>query len=596
MSHNVADYALAEIGAAGLVTRGRLRAESVARRIPLLDLLAAASRAGVSVDPDRSTPTGPDPARRATALPGQVPESRPPWEDPERAPVGELPPPDLTLEGIFRLALDGGEPSALQLAICHAASGLACPDLGDLAPHFGSTSLEATRPTFVALIAGVRGGKSFLAAAAAISGAFSADCSRLTKREVPRFAIVAPSRDLARATYTILRGIVESHPWLVSRLDGKPTADRLRLRRLDGRIVEVCVVAAAVGGQTVRARWLAGYVLDECAHFGRETDGAVVTAESLQDAAGKRLLGGAQGWLISSPYGPSGLLYDVYTREFGKPGRWLVVRAPTRALNPTFPLETVEAAKLENPDGAAREYDAEWTDAEASLLSSADVDACSTRVGDAARLEGAVYVACMDPAGGRGGNAWTLAIACHTAERGVVIACCREWVGSRTAPLDLAATLREIKRVAWSYGVHVVETDRWSAEFLIALARQEGLSVSQWPGSAGEDFQLADSLRTALAVRRVELPVDAHVRADLLACRRYLTPSGVSLRLPTTADGRHCDYVPSITRAHQRALGTAAWRAPEERDERQVMERNLLDQEARRAAARKGQPWRRFGS
>ena len=82
----------------------------------------------------------------------------------------------------------------------------------------------------------------------------------------------------------------------------------------------------------MRSGWMAGFVLDEAALFGEASAGAAVNAEEIIQAAETRILPGGQGWVVSSPYGPTGLLYNLYTKHWGKPGRVLVVRAPTLAL------------------------------------------------------------------------------------------------------------------------------------------------------------------------------------------------------------------------------------------------------------------------
>ena len=117
--------------------------------------------------------------------------------------------------------------------------------------------------------------------------------------------------------------------------------------------------------------------------------------------------------------------------------------------------------------------------------------------------------------------------------------------------------------------------------------------MTVWNATSAENYALADDLRSALVARRVELPRDVHVRADLLGARRTLTQAGPGLRIPVTADGRHGDYVPSVTRAHKRASAVRPWEAPQSRDEARDMEANALQVEARRMAARKGAPWRR---
>ena len=118
----------------------------------------------------------------------------------------------------------------------------------------------------------------------------------------------------------------------------------------------------------MRLGWLAGFVLDEAALFGESAAGAAVNAEEILQAAETRLLPGGQGWVISSPYGPTGILYDLYCKHWGKPGHTLVVRAPTRAMNPMFPQEQIDKIRAEKPDVASREYDAEWVDADSAFF------------------------------------------------------------------------------------------------------------------------------------------------------------------------------------------------------------------------------------
>jgi hypothetical protein len=77
--------------------------------------------------------------------------------------------------------------------------------------HFGVRELPTgTKPTIVVVVAGVRGGKSFMAACAGIHAALTADLTTLKRHEVPRFAIVAPTVDAAKATLTLLAGMVRS--------------------------------------------------------------------------------------------------------------------------------------------------------------------------------------------------------------------------------------------------------------------------------------------------------------------------------------------------------------------------------------------------
>jgi hypothetical protein len=208
---------------------------------------------------------------------------------------------DLTLEDVFTGHSYGDvDASALQLAICRAVQARPLDgiiDEGTVLRHFGTEAeqLAHVLPTLVVLACGVRAGKSWLASCAALHATLTADLSRLKPHELPRFAIVGPDLDAATATFTILKGIVESSPLLRSLLATEPSTDTLVIRRPDGRRVEICVVAAARGGRTVRNRWLVGFILEEVAQIGVEIVGAAVNAEEILRAAETRLLPGCQG-------------------------------------------------------------------------------------------------------------------------------------------------------------------------------------------------------------------------------------------------------------------------------------------------------------
>src|SRR5262245_22825737 len=95
----------------------------------------------------------------------------------------------LTLEDVFAGRGFADIPaSPLQLAIARAARGQPLNDVIDpdaCERFFGVPALTPTLPTLVVLIAGVRGGKSWLAASAAIHACLTADLSQLQMHELP---------------------------------------------------------------------------------------------------------------------------------------------------------------------------------------------------------------------------------------------------------------------------------------------------------------------------------------------------------------------------------------------------------------------------
>ena len=449
--------------------------------------------------------------------------------------------------------------SPLQLAIARAADGRDLDGVLDpvsLRAHFGVDELPADLgAVLVVLICGVRSGKSFLAACAAIRGCLTVSLAQLKRHEVARFAIVAPTVDNANATFRILAGIVSESP-VLSRLVQKQVDGELLLRRLDGRIVEIVVVAAHRGAITLRSRWLLGFCIEEVAGFGIEVQGAVVTGEELLRAGEPRLLPGAQGWIISSPFGPQGLLWEFYKDHFGKPGRVLVVHAPTLAMNPSFDPAQVEAVRRRDPDTAAREYDAQWLDASTSLLTGAAVDRCSRRSPLVVPYErGHDYFAFIDPA--TRGNAFTLIIATRAKRQGLlktVVVLARQWVGSKTAPLSPKRVLAEIVDICRPYKVDMAYTDQHAADAYRDIATDLGFTLVIDTITLEKKNELYQTLALAFADERIEVPADPVVRADLLSIRKIATQSSVRFDLPVTADKRHADYCQPIAMAATRRL------------------------------------------
>jgi hypothetical protein len=456
--------------------------------------------------------------------------------------------------------------SALQRAICRVAEarpldGVLSPD--ECLSYFGCAEQELGHQLArrVVLIAGVRGGKSLLSCCQAIAACLTADLSTLRAFDLPRYAIVGPTVDAARATFVQLTGILQSSRVLRTFLDGEPTADTVVIRRPDGRRVEIVVVAAHRGGLSVRNRWLVGCTLEEVASFGSETTGAVVNAEEIMRAAETRLLPGCQAWLISSPFGPVGLLHDLYARHFGRPGTTLVVHAPTRALNPSFPQSRIDEIRRESPDVAAREYDAAWVDADSAFLAATLVDA-ATRAEPLIR-PGRAFTAAMDPA--TRGNAWTLAVSwselleardrygvvddAETVTR-VIVAGVWQWHGSKAAPLSPRETLRQIAAELEPFGVSSIYTDGWALDALQDHAQAAGLTLQQHTGDRDAPYT---TLRTLLANGLIELPPHELMRQDLLSIRQRATSSGIKIMLPKTADGRHCDFAPAVALAAHHA-------------------------------------------
>ena len=252
--------------------------------------------------------------------------------------------------------------------------------------------------------------------------------------------------------------------------------------------------------------------------------------------------------LSSSPLG----LFDAHAKAFelGDTDEQIVAAAPTWVANPT--VSEVFTRELE-PDEEIwkREYAAIPTEtAESGLLSAPLLDTCTLRgVTEMPRLEGHTYVAAMDPA--TRGNAWTLCVGTTSLAKVKTIVLARQWRGSPAKPLDPDVVLGEISQILYGYGVDVVQSDSWSGDALMSIARRHRLRLVL--GGDPEYENMKDKMQDG-AVHVVDVP---ELRADLLSIRRRITPTGAGIALATTPDGRHSDFAPSCGARHRYALRSA---------------------------------------
>ena len=121
--------------------------------------------------------------------------------------------------------------------------------------------------------------------------------------------------------------------------------------------------------RAVRGRTILCAVFDEVAYWrseesaspDRETYRAILPGmTTLRDDA--MLIG------ISSPYRRAGLLYSKFKAHYGEDSETLVIKAPSRVMNPSLDQSEVDRAMADDPEAAAAEWLAEWRDDVAGFL------------------------------------------------------------------------------------------------------------------------------------------------------------------------------------------------------------------------------------
>ena len=467
--------------------------------------------------------------------------------------------------------------SPLQRALCRVAEGRRLKELAAdsaIIKAFGGKLPPVCKPRELAVLSGIRVGKSLFAGCLAVHWTQTCDVSRLGPGEVPRVSIVSLTKDLANVIFGHVVGRVQASKLLSSLLLEEPSTDTVVLRHPSGRPVEIRVVAGSRAGSSLTARWSAGCIFDE---FPRMVGGdeGVINWDDSRKSVLLRLLPGAQMAHIGSPWAPEGPAYELVQKRFGVPGPDLiVVKAPAYDMNPHYwTPHAVEEARA-NPDIFRTDVLAEFSTPEEALF---PTDALTSAVAPESGPEpGLTYAAAMDPA--TRGNGWTLGVFTRQGTRKRMVRAV-EWVGSRNEPLSPRQVLRDVAAVLQPYGVLVVETDQYYIDALQDIAREVGLSLAQVPLTSHEKSERYMAVRAKLLLGEIEIP--AVVRTDLARVRKRVTQSGIQILLPLSSDGRHCDYAPVVMLGIGRFLKDEA---PPPKKQEDIELKRMLDAATQRYA------------
>lgn len=399
-------------------------------------------------------------------------------------------------------------------------------------------------PAELYLLAGIRGGKSLLAAAMGVRVSQTCDLSHLRPGEIPRVSLVSTTTDLAGVVYGHLKGTVEARPALRSLLVGEPTATSVTLRHPTGHPVELKVVAGARAGASLVARWSAGVVFDEFPRMVGADDG-VINFDDARKAVLGRLLPGAQLFGIGSPWAPFGPAFRIVGDHWGKPTPDLVViRGTGPQMNPSH-WTPARCEELRRRDPIAHKTDVlgEFADPEAAMFGADELlDVTRQLPLELPPTNGHYYAAAIDPA--TRNDAFTLVVTtrihCDKFGNKQAIVLARHWKPQPLEPLSPDKVLEEIAGILRPYGVHRVTTDQWAADALRDLGIRHGLYIADDTLTASNKVEMFESLKALVADKRVELAPVPELLDDLRRVRKVVTQTGIKIELPHAA-GRHCD-------------------------------------------------------
>lgn len=208
-------------------------------------------------------------------------------------------------------------------------------------------------------VCGARAGKSRVFGTRLLHLALTVPLTTLGPGETAMGFAVAPAIREARQVLGYARGAAEVLGVLTD-----SARDSIRIRRTDGKSVEICAVPA---NSALRGKSLVGAVLDEFAFFRDEN--FHVNDVEVYRAISPRILQGGQMLVPSTPWAEAGLLHKAWKENFGKPSTALVAHAPTSVLRDDEHTRAYIARERKNDaQNAAREFDAEFMGADASAF------------------------------------------------------------------------------------------------------------------------------------------------------------------------------------------------------------------------------------
>ena len=272
--------------------------------------------------------------------------------------------------------------------------------------------------------------------------------------------------------------------------------------------------------RAVRGRPVLCAIFDELA-FWRDESSAAPDEETykairpaLASIPGSMIVG------ISSPYRKSGLLYAKFKKHFGRDGDVvLVIRAPTRALNPTISQAIVDEALADDPIGARAEWLAEFRSDISGYLDLELVESAVDR-GVTVRppVQATRYQSGVDPSGG---SRDSFACAISHDEFGVAVLDCLLEI---RAPCNPQSATEQIADLLKSYGIRETTGDKYAAQWTVDAFAKRGITYRH-------------STRDRSAIYADALPLFTSGRARLLDNPRLVNQLA-SLERKTSSLGR----------------------------------------------------------
>jgi hypothetical protein len=361
---------------------------------------------------------------------------------------------------------------------------------------------------FVAVV-GRRGGKS--RAMALLATYLAGFCEhKLAPGERGVLLCVAPDQRQAAIILDYVAAFFALSPMLYDRIVNR-VGDTLELKG------NIAIEVRAGSFRRLRGPTYIAAIADESA-FWYSDDGASLNPDTEILNAIRPGLGTTGGMLVvaSSPYARRGALWDAYRQHYGSRGSdsILVCHGATRDFNPTFSQRIIDAAIEQDAPKANAEYGAVFrTDLESFVSREAVAAVVVAERYELPPVSGTAYHGFVDPAGGSGSDAMTLAVA-HASRDGVAVLDALREVKPPFSPEAITADFAALLK---SYGISTVTGDHYAGEWPREQFRKHGVTYdpSDQPKSA-----IYGDLLPLLNSGRIELLDHARLFAQLVSLER----------------------------------------------------------------------------
>lgn len=333
----------------------------------------------------------------------------------------------------------------------------------------GRTNPPADLPKEIAEIIGRRGGKTRGAATTAAWLAVFVDWRPyLAPGEKAMILLLAADRRQAKVALRYIRSLILDHPEL-KKLVVSETQESIELRN------RVVIEVTTASFRTIRGYSIAALIADEVAFWFDGESSANPAEEVLAAARPSMATMGPNALLLmmSSPHARRGPLWEARKWFYGKEDApTLVWQAPTKVMNPSVPQHVIDEAYEQDPARAAAEFGAKFrSDVETYI--SRDVADAAVMPGcfELPYVSGKSFKAFCDPAGGSGGDSFTIGVAFAEGDQAILAA-----VRERRPPFSPEAVISDFSTLLRDYRITKVTGDRWGGEFPREAFRKHGIT------------------------------------------------------------------------------------------------------------------------